>query len=55
MTVIVKAVNFVGQKVQAHNFRTGPHWVAGVTVERLGPLTYLVQVDSEIFKLVSSC
>ena len=40
---------FVGQKVQAHNFCTGPHWVAGVIVERLGPLTYLVQVDSEIF------
>ena len=41
---------FVGQKVQAHNFCTGPHWVAGVIVVRLGPLTYLVQVDSEIFQ-----
>ena len=40
---------FVGQNVQAHNFRTGPRWVAGVIVERLGPLTYLVQVDSGVF------
>ena len=42
---------FVGQKVQAHNFCTGPHCVVGVIVERLGPLTHLVQVDSEIFKI----
>ena len=40
---------FVGQNVQAHNFRTGSRWVAGVIVERLGPLTYLVQVDSGVF------
>ena len=40
---------FVGQNVQAHNFRAGPRWVAGVIVERLGPLTYLVQVDSGVF------
>ena len=40
---------FVGQNVQAHNFRTGPRWVACVIVERLGPLTYLVQVDIGVF------
>ena len=40
---------FVGQNVQAHNFHTGPCWAAGVIVERLGPLTYLVQVDSVVF------
>ena len=39
---------FVGQNVQAHNFHTGPCWAAGVIVERLGPLTYLVQVDSGV-------
>ena len=31
---------FVGQNVQAHNFREGPCWVPGVIVERLGSLTY---------------
>ena len=40
---------FVGQNVQAHNFRAGSRWVAGVIVERLGPLTYLVQADSGVF------
>ena len=51
MIVIVGVVNtyFVGQNVQARNFSTSPRWTAGVIVERLGPLTYLVQVDSGIF------
>ena len=40
---------FVGQNVQAHNFRTSPRWTAGMIVERLGPLTYLVQVDNGVF------
>ena len=40
---------FVGQNIQAHNFRAGPRWVAGMIVERLGPLTNLVQVDSGVF------
>ena len=39
----------VGQRVQACNFRGGPHWVLGVVVERLGSLTYLVQVESGVF------
>ena len=40
---------FVGQNIQAHDFHAGPRWVAGVIVKRLGPLTYLVQVDSGVF------
>ena len=37
---------FIGQNVQAHNFRAGPRWAPGVIVERLGSLTYLVQVNT---------
>ena len=40
---------FVGQNVQAHNFRAGPRWAPGIIVERLGPLTYLVQVNTGVF------
>lgn len=40
---------FIGQNVSARNFRAGPPWSAGVVVERLGPLTYLVQVTSGVF------
>ena len=36
----------VGQQVMARNLRQGVPWVAGVIVERLSPLTYLVQVDT---------
>ena len=39
----------VGQQVQTYNFRSGPRWVAGVMVRRLGSLTYLIQVNSEVF------
>ena len=35
-----------GQSVMARNLRPGAPWVPGVVVERLGPLTYRVQVDS---------
>ena len=35
----------VGQNVMAKNLRPGAAWVPGVVVERVGPLTYLVQVD----------
>ena len=35
----------VGQIVMAKNLRPGAAWVPGVVVERVGPLTYLVQVD----------
>ncbi len=37
---------FVGQQVMARNLRPGAPWIAGVVIERLGPLTYLVQVDN---------
>ena len=36
----------VGQQVMAQNLRRGVPWVAGVIIERLSPLTYLVQVDT---------
>ena len=39
----------VGQPVQTYNFRSGPRWVAGVVVRKLGSLTYLVQVNSGVF------
>ena len=35
----------VGQNVMAKNLRPGAAWVPGVVAERLGPLTYLVQVS----------
>ena len=34
----------VGQNVMAKNLRPGAAWVPGVVAERLGPLSYLVQV-----------
>ena len=40
---------FIGQNVSARNFRARPPWSAGVIVERLGPLSYLVQVTSGVF------
>ena len=41
----------VGQNVMAKNLRPGAAWVPGVVVERVGPLTYLVQVgDGELWK-----
>ena len=39
----------MGQRVQTYNFRSGPCWVAGVVVRKLGVLTQLVQVDSGMF------
>ena len=40
----------VGQKVMAKNMRPyGRKWVSGVVVEKLGPLTYLVQVEGGLF------
>jgi len=40
---------FIRQNVSARNFCAGPPWTAGVVVERLGPLTYLVQVNLGLF------
>ena len=32
-----------GQSVMARNFRPGPYWVSGMIIEKLGPLSYLVE------------
>ena len=39
---------FVGQSVMARNLRPGPDWVPAVVVERLGPLTYLVETTDRL-------
>ena len=36
----------VGQDVMARNYRDGDKWTPGVIVERKGPLSYVVQVNS---------
>ena len=36
----------VGQPVWVRNFRDGPHWTCGVVTNRLGPLTYLIQLPN---------
>ena len=35
---------FVGQEVMTRNLRPGPKYVTGVVVQKLGPLSYLVEV-----------
>ena len=39
---------FIGQSVMAKNLRPGPDWVPAVVVERLGPLTYLVETADQL-------
>ena len=39
---------FVGQPVMARNMRPGPDWVPAVVIERLGPLTYLVETTDHL-------
>ena len=39
---------FVGQSVMARNMRPGPDWVPAVVIERLGPLTYLVETADHL-------
>ena len=39
----------IGQNVMAKNFRNGPKWLPGVIVEQLGTLTFLVQLDNDMF------
>ena len=36
----------VGQEVMARNLLPGSKWVPGVVIQQLGPLTFLVQVES---------
>ena len=38
-----------GQSVMVRNFRMGPTWVSGVTVQQLGPLSYLVEISAGKF------
>ena len=37
----------IGQSVMARNMRPGPDWVPAVVIERLGPLTYLVETTEQ--------
>jgi len=37
----------IGQQVMARNFRQGPLWLPGIIPERLGPLTYLVEMNED--------
>ena len=39
---------FVGQHVMAKNLRPGPAWIPGVIIQRLGPLSYLVEVEGDV-------
>ena len=36
----------IGERVLVRNFRDGSKWLTGVVVEVLGPLTYLIRLDS---------
>lgn len=40
----------VGQTVLVRNLREGPHWLIGVVVQQLGPVTYEVEVASQVWK-----
>ena len=37
---------FVGERVMVRNLRPGLDWIPGVIIERLGPVTYLVDVNN---------
>ena len=37
----------IGQKVMVRNMRPGPTWIPGEIVQKLGPVTYLVDVFSD--------
>ena len=34
----------------AHNMHPGPDWVLAVVIERLGPLTYLIEMAANTVK-----
>ena len=38
---------FIGQRVMVRNLRSGFDWVPGVIVERLGPVSYLVETEGQ--------
>jgi len=42
---------FIGQSVMAKNLRPGPDWIPAVIVERLGPLSFLVEMtDHQLWR-----
>ena len=41
---------YVGQQVMARNLRPGAAWLPAIVVEQLGPLTYLVEVNGQLWK-----
>ncbi len=40
----------VGQEVMTRNLRPGPKYVTGVVVQKLGPLSYLVEVGGLVWR-----
>ena len=46
MIAELKTEWFLGQTVMARNLRPGPDWVNGVIVERLAPLSYLIETEN---------
>ena len=40
----VKNKYLIGENVMANNYRNGPKWLPGVTVEQLSAVTFLVQL-----------
>ena len=40
---------FIGQNVFVRNLQPGPDWIMGVIVERLGPMSYLVETETHQF------
>lgn len=37
---------FIGQEVMVKNLRPGPAWIPGTVVQRLGPVSFLVEVET---------
>ena len=40
---------YIGQTVHVRNLQPGPDWITWVIVERLGPLSYLVEMETHQF------
>ena len=41
----------VGQSVMARNLRPGPKWIPGIIVQRLGPLSFLIETrDGQLWR-----
>ena len=37
----------IGQGVMARKIRPGPDWISGIIIEKLGPLSYLVETSAQ--------